>query len=777
MNLSSRRFPAALLALVLVPVLLVVARAGDTIPFRAWFNVTNLVFPHPTIPARLEVRVAGPGEASDLGKSTCQTANQYADLTTGLVVADYTITAATGDQLAVHLEAQTISDPVSPQTKLTFSGGGRIVSGTGRLAGVTGDVTNTGWSELKNPQTGEGIGYLEIRGEVPKALATFVVTNTDDSGPGSLRQAILDANATPELETIAFNLPGIPPYLVRPLTVLPTVKQPLVIDATTQPGHTDRPVIELNGEEAEIADGVRWGLRLEAGRSIVRGLAINAFAGQIQIVGRGTNTIENCHIGTDVTGTQPGYVDNSSAFGWFGIGISGSTANRIGGPGPRFRNVISGSRFSGISISGSSSNVVEGNFIGTDASGVLPLGNGVGSSGSGIEIDQSLLPTRRSVANRIGGREPGAGNVISANGGCGVVIFDGQRNEIVGNLVGVDSTGTNALGNLLAGVCIDAGGGPTGTANVISNNVIAANMFNGVFLRYAGVRQNTVVGNFIGTDRSGTVNLGHSQYGVVVLEGAQQNVIGDTAAAAGNVIKFNALGGVLVGTGAGTVASTRNRVRGNFISANAGLGIELAPDPFSPDGVTLNDLLDRDSGPNARQNHPVLTAAEASGSRLSLRGTLSSNPDTVFDLDFYANPTCDSSGHGEGERYLGSASVTTDADGNAAFTAELSASVLAGHVITATATSTVQGNTSEFSACFAVTPGPPALVAAREAATGDFLLKWETADAGWVPEENASLAADAGWKPAVGSATANGSQHTLRIASPTGERYFRLRKP
>ena len=96
---------------------------------------------------------------------------------------------------------------------------------------------------------------------------------------------------------------------------------------------------------------------------------------------------------------------------------------------------------------------------------------------------------------------------------------------------------------------------------------------------------------------------------------------------------------------------------------------------FTPDCVTLNDVLDKDSGPDGRQNHPVLTAAEVSGSRLTLRGTLSSNPDTAFDVDFYASTACDPSGHGEGERYLGSANVTTGAAGTVAFTAELPASV------------------------------------------------------------------------------------------------------
>ena len=241
----------------------------------------------------------------------------------------------------------------------------------------------------------------------------------------------------------------------------------------------------------------------------------------------------------------------------------------------------------------------------------------------------------------------------------------------------------------------------------------------------------------------------------------------------GNVIAFNTLGGVLVGTS----TSTRNRIRGNAIFGNPALGSELAANALAPDGVTLNDAGDVDTGPNGRQNFPVLAIAESSGDRLALRGALNSNPDTATDLDFYASATCDPSGHGEGERYLGSASVTTDANGDAAFDVTLNPPAVPGHVITATATSTELGNTSEFSACLAVTPGRPSLAGALEPATGDFILNWETSDAAWTAEEIPKLEDLTGWKPAAGILSVTGAQHTVRIASPTGARFFRLRKP
>jgi len=185
-------------------------------------------------------------------------------------VADYTITAANGDRLVVHLEAQTVPDAANPQTMLTFSG-------TGRLAGAVGNLTTSGWSEVQNPQTGEGIGYLEIGGDISKFVATLTVTNPDDSGPGSLRQAILDANATPELETIAFNIPGAPPYSLRPPTVLPTISVPVFLDGTTQPGFVDKPVVELDGSTGTLETKPDVGLRITEGNSLVRGLVSNRF--------------------------------------------------------------------------------------------------------------------------------------------------------------------------------------------------------------------------------------------------------------------------------------------------------------------------------------------------------------------------------------------------------------------------------------------------------------------------------------------------------------------
>lgn len=816
------------------------AGANDTIPFRAAFNVTNLVFPHPSLPARLEVRVGGQGEVSDLGPSSCLTTNQFADLITGRAVADYTLTTAGGDRLVVHLEAQTIPDPVNPQTKLTFSGGGHIVSGTGRLSGATGEVRNQGWSELQDPQTGQGIGYLEIQGEIPKSLATFIVTNTDDSGPGSLRQAILDANGTPGTETIAFNLAGNPPFSIRPPKALPTISAPLFIDGTTQPGFVDRAVIELDGSTGTSTTKAPVGIRITAGNSLVRGLAISRFgrgadsstSAQIVLTGRGSNVVERCLLGCNLDGLAE-FTDGRERGFQTGIRVLNSTGNLIGGTRPGAGNLISGNVGHGVVIEGGRSNVVAGNLIGSDPSGTVGVPNEsfgvfltsgtsrnviggdqvdsrnlISGNVEGVVIDDSSQ--NRVVGNIIGpdrtGNAPlqpgltffgfevkqffgvdisGRGssneisrNVLSANKGCGVIVSDGSRNLIFDNRVGVDVSGTNALGNEMAGVCLDADPlfSQSVTANVVSNNVVGANGFNGIFLRYPGVRQNVIVGNIVGTDRSGSVDLGHSQFGVALLEGASQNIIGGPNAGEGNVIAFNDWAGVWIGTGNGTSPSTRNLIRGNSIFANGEQGIDLVPSHLSGRGVTPNDVGDIDAGPNTYQNFPVLSLAETSGSGARLRGRLNSTPATLFDLDFYANRACGAAGHGQGQRYLGSASVATDAAGDVTFDVLLSAHVIAGEGITATATSTVAGNTSEFSACLAVMPGPPALTVVRGPASGDLTISWESADATWSLEQTMTAGSLDNWSAAAGSLVSEGSRRTFRTPVSANQVFYRLRK-
>jgi hypothetical protein len=122
--------------------------------------------------------------------------------------------------------------------------------------------------------------------------------------------------------------------------------------------------------------------------------------------------------------------------------------------------------------------------------------------------------------------------------------------------------------------------------------------------------------------------------------------------------------------------------------------------------VTPNDVLDVDGGGNGLQNHPVLQLATTDGSTVHLVGTLNSSPVASFTLEFFASPLCDPAGFGEGNAYLGSTSVVSDAFGNAAFDVVLPASSMPGAVVTATATAESTGSTSEFSACAGLTGAP-----------------------------------------------------------------------
>ncbi|HYN87973.1 MAG TPA: hypothetical protein VER55_05565, partial [Ardenticatenaceae bacterium] len=212
---------------------------------------------------------------------------------------------------------------------------------------------------------------------------------------------------------------------------------------------------------------------------------------------------------------------------------------------------------------------------------------------------------------------------------------------------------------------------------------------------------NQIIANLIGTDRSGTRPLGNRFDGVFITAGASPNVVGGHTAAAGNRIAFNGRHGIAV------VSGVYNAILSNSIFSNTELGINLITDLF--DQVTPNDPGDRDSGPNDFQNYPVLTSATSRENGVRIEGSLNSRPNGTFRLQFFANTSCDPSGHGEGERLLGARRVTTDENGNADFTALVATYVEDAEFITATATD-AYSNTSEFSQCLPMgalaTPSP-----------------------------------------------------------------------
>ena len=239
-----------------------------------------------------------------------------------------------------------------------------------------------------------------------------------------------------------------------------------------------------------------------------------------------------------------------------GIGITGSPSNIIGGFQIGARNLISGNKQSGIAIDGtnSSANSVLGNFIGTDASGSLALGN---------LFNGVLLSSAPS--NRVGGELAGAANLISGNGQRGILIDDagGNGNQVQGNLIGTDSTGRFDLGNAFAGVWIETAGNLIGGSSTSARNVISGNDQSGVYIFGMAASNNLVQGNFIGTDLNGTAALANS-FGGVNVTNAPSNLIGGSVIGAGNLISGNSSRGVYF---QGTNARL-NRVEGNFIGTD-----------------------------------------------------------------------------------------------------------------------------------------------------------------------------------------------------------------
>ncbi len=295
---------------------------------------------------------------------------------------------------------------------------------------------------------------------------TFTVTTADALGPGSLSEAIDQANAHPGADTIAFNIPG---NGVHEISVgdngLPEITDPVTIDGYTQPGAKANSLavgndaiilIRIDGDVTYASDG----LLISAGDSVVRGLGITGFPNGITLRGGGGNLIEGNAIGfSDVL---------YSGLNVTGLNVS-SSDNTIGGVLPGQRNVISNNLDAGVSIdSEASRNIILGNYIGTDATGMVALGNGYGVMISG-------------TATQVGGRTPEATNVLSGNGLDGIhVAYPASENVVEGNLIGTDATGLGNVANLQAGVSI------WGSNNLIGG--LAAGAANKIFFNFSAVQ-------------------------------------------------------------------------------------------------------------------------------------------------------------------------------------------------------------------------------------------------------------------------------------------------
>ncbi|MEX0879778.1 MAG: IPT/TIG domain-containing protein [Thermoanaerobaculia bacterium] len=523
--------------------------------------------------------------------------------------------------------------------------------------------------------------------------ATFTVTNTNDAGAGSLRQAILDANAAGGADSISFTIVGSGVHTIALASALPTITGPITIDGYTQPGASPNNNGPGLGTDAVLQieiDGTNTGVAPSAavlffgpasGGSVARGLVLNrgVYAG-IRVSGTNGLMIEGNFIGTNPAGTA------ALGNGFAGILMNDTPANvTIGGTTPASRNLISGNAFYGINLGtnglqGGSGHLIQGNLIGTDATG----GNAIPGGQTGIE----LVGTATGVT--IGGTTAASRNVVSGNAVYGIRFRTpgGPGNVASGNFVGTDVTGAAPLGNTSYGIFAEAPGVTVGGAAAGAGNLVSGNVSDGIVVGAAGV---IVQGNQVGTDLSGTFAVGNQARGIY-LTAANSSVVGGATPGEANVVAHNAGAGIVIQGITG--ALTGNAIRGNSIFDNGGIGIDLGGD-----GVTANDALDADTGPNSRQNYPIVSSAvPVVPSGTTVQGVLDSTPSTSYTLDFFANPPCEGrpQDFSEGLLYLGSTNVSTDGAGHTAYNVNLAYTIEVGQPVTVTATDP-NGNTSELS--------------------------------------------------------------------------------
>jgi hypothetical protein len=399
--------------------------------------------------------------------------------------------------------------------------------------------------------------------------------------------------------------------------------------------------IQVAGESRNL----RIGGTTPADRNVISGNASNGI--YIDRSAGGAFVLGN-YLGTNAAGTAA-VAPGSGA----GVDVDTSADVVVGGTAPGAGNLISGMAY-GVRIFFTSATVV-GNRIGTNAAGTAAIPNGYGVQ---LQVGHDSV---------IGGTTARARNLISGTA-TGISIERSDRVVVQGNWIGTNAAGTAAIPNtdgVAVGDCCGSsnenriGGTAAGAANVISGNTTGIRIFSG--------DRNKVLGNLIGTRPDGKTALGNAGAGIRVERSgggsASFTTIGSTAPGGANEIAFNGGSGVaIVGDG----SAIRNRIRANSIHGNGGLGIDLAPGSMF--GVTPNDDDDVDSGPNGLLNVPEIDTAVSGPSGITVTGTVDAAPAVLLLLEFFANDLTDESGHGEGAIYLGVAGAFADGNGETTFT-------------------------------------------------------------------------------------------------------------
>lgn len=510
------------------------------------------------------------------------------------------------------------------------------------------------------------------------SAATFTVTNTNDAGAGSLRQAIVDANASAGASTIAFNISGAGVKTITIASVLPDVVVPITIDGATQPGFAGTPLVEIKvpASVTNFSYGKRQLLTLTAGSAIVRGLILSSDAYQALLISGNGNTVGEigkgntirggCRCGNPLTQGCPGplvqftgdgntFVANTVAF-TSSLG-SDNAALAVVGNGNHVGVIGGGNTVTG--FSGPTS-------VSAEWSAVVVSGNGNVIEANDVTAGRSecLRDVVGSVAlevvgdnNVVGGTNPGEGNRLRDNinnNNDTNLLISGTNTRVQGNNL-ADATPRYALrisgsGNLI--------GGTTAAAQNVIGGSTTPNGGGAEIVLTSAASNNVIRGNAIGTQADGVTANGS---GLILLQGSN-NSIGGTAAGAGNYIP----GVVKVDAGVGD-AIRHNRLCGSIQLVNGG---------------------------NHSQAAPVLTAATPT----LVTGTLHSTANHVFAVEI--DSSCS---------LIGETSVTTNGSGDAAFAVSTSTTPPGASVV-ATATSDTN-DTSQLSNSITVasTPPPPPL--------------------------------------------------------------------
>jgi uncharacterized repeat protein (TIGR01451 family) len=589
-----------------------------------------------------------------------------------------------------------VQPSISPNGSLTFT---TAATGTG-TAIVTVAAVDSGGTENGGSDSSATQSFTITLSDVPTGSTTFTVTNTNDSGNGSLRAAILAANATVFDDTITFDIPGSGPFTIHPLSPLPAITSPVVIDATSQSGYAGTPIVELDGTNAGAAAN---GVYVSAPNTTIRGLVVNRFALEGIVIDTHHGVVRGNYVGVDVTGTQ------ARPNGRDGVLLHGAP-NQVGGSDAADRNVVSGNTFDGIIVQNpaTAGNVIQGNYVGTNAAGTAAIGNGRW----GITLEQSNSTT-------VGGDNPGQGNLVSGNLGYGIHVYYCAPPNIcgghliAGNRVGTDVTGMSAIANLLDGVHITYGPSNTIRGNVISGNGDANFNPFGHGISIQGTRliddpqaelhygNQTITNNLIGVAADGASALPNFYYGIQG-SGAINPTIGG-GPLAGNTIAFNRQGGIELGSNVG-FDTNNSTISFNRILNNANDGVLIgygANNRISRNEIYENGGLGIRLNPATGANQPVLLSANNTAGVTKVAVNFSGVANTSYLIELFSNALADPSGFGEGQHYVAEGSITTGANGIGIATIDVPLQA-PGTKITATAG--VSGtNTSEFSQAVTVT--------------------------------------------------------------------------